>query len=67
MEKNTTVTLTLTQEELMILHTALCEYRGKLGNLISQLAGFDLPTTDAQALANRLAELSRRIGEKCEA
>ena len=66
MAKNTTVTLTLTQEELQILHTALCEHRGKLGNLISQLISFDLPADDAQALGNRLAELSRRMCEKLE-
>ncbi len=66
MERNTTVTLTLTQEELQILHTALCEHRGMLGNMINQLTSFDLPTDDAQALANRLAELSRRMCEKFE-
>ena len=66
MKKHTTVNLSLTQEELLILHTALCEYRGKLGILMSQLASFDLPTNDAQALANRLAELSRKMCEKSE-
>ena len=58
------LTLTLKREELLLLHTALCEQRAKLGNTISELASFDLPTDDAQALANRLAGLSRRM---CEA
>ena len=49
---------------LLLLHAALCEQRAKLGNTISELASFDLPTDDAQALANRLAGLSRRM---CEA
>ena len=64
MEKDTIVTLTLKREELLLLHTALCEQRAKLGNTISELASFDLPTDDAPALANRLAGLSRRM---CEA
>ena len=55
---------TLKREELLLLHTALCQQRAKLGNTISELASFDLPTDDAQALANRLAGLSRRM---CEA
>lgn len=66
MERNTTVTLILTQEELQILHTALCEHRVKLGNMISQLTSFELLTDDAQALGNRLAELSRRMCAKLE-
>lgn len=49
MEKDTIVTLTLKREELLLLHTALCEQRAKLGNTISELASFDLPTDDAQA------------------
>lgn len=64
MEKDTTVTLTLTREELLLLHTALCKQQFKLRNTIGELASLDLPTDDAQALANRLAALSRRM---CEA
>ena len=42
MEKDTIVTLPLKREELLLLHTALCEQRAKLGNTISELASFDL-------------------------
>ena len=59
--KAQTVTLALTQEELLILHTALCQQRGKVGDLITQLAGMDLATDEAQALSNRLGDLSSRI------
>ena len=31
------VTITLTQEEVSLLHTALCDYRGKIGNLAAQM------------------------------
>lgn len=64
MEKDTIVTLTLKREELLLLHTALCKQQFKLRNTIGELASLDLPTDDAQALANRLAGLSRRM---CEA
>ena len=59
--KAQTVTLALTQEELLILHTALCQQRGKVGDLITQLAGMDLATDEAQTLSNRLGDLSSRI------
>ena len=42
MENTNEVTLKLTQKELVILHTALCQHRGKVGELISQLAGMGL-------------------------
>lgn len=35
MENTNEVTLKLTQKELVILHTALCQHRGKVGELIS--------------------------------
>ena len=59
MEKDTIVTLTLKREELLLLHTALCEQRAQLGNTSSVLACCDLPTDDALALAKRRAGLSR--------
>ena len=61
MEKNTTVTLTLTQEDAQLLHAALCDYRGKLGDTINRLAGFDLPTNDARALERRVAALTNTM------
>ena len=32
------ITITLTQDEVTLLHTALCDYRGKIGNLAAQIA-----------------------------
>ncbi len=61
MENNAEVTFKLTQKELVILHTALCDHRGKVGNLISQLAGMGLANDEARALSNQLADLSRRM------
>ena len=55
------VELKLTQKELLILHSALCDYRGKLGNLIGQLGTMGLATEDAEALSNQLGVLSRRM------
>ena len=37
MENTNEVTLKLSQKELVILHTALCQHRGKVNELISQL------------------------------
>lgn len=61
MENTTEVTLRLSQKELVILHTALCQHRGKVNELISQLAGVGLATDEARALSNQLGDLSRRM------
>ena len=61
MQNTHEVELKLTQKELVILHTALCDYRGKLGNLIGQLGAMGLATEDAEALSNQLGVLSRRM------
>ena len=53
------VTITLTQEEVSLLHTALCDYRGKIGN--PQIASAGLDSTEADELWNRLGSLSRRL------
>ena len=37
MENTNEVTLKLSQKELVILHTALCQHRGKVNELISWL------------------------------
>ena len=55
------VTITLTQAEVSLLHTALCDYRGKIGNLTAQLASAGLDSTEADELWNRLGSLSRRL------
>ena len=51
MEHNNTVSLQFTQEDLVIVHRALCDYRSKLGNLMSQMAGLGLSTEEAQMLS----------------
>ena len=61
MENTNEVTLKLTQKELVILHTALCQHRGKVGELISQLTGMGLATDEARALSNQLGDLSHRM------
>ena len=61
MENTNEVTLKLTQNELVILHTALCQQRGKVGELISQLAGMGLATDEARTLSNQLGDLSHRM------
>lgn len=58
MENTNEVTLKLTQKELLLLHTALCQHRGKVGDLICQMAGMDLDAGEAMALWNQLGDLS---------
>ena len=36
------VTITLTQEEVSLLHTALCDDRGRIGNLAAQIANAEI-------------------------
>ena len=61
MQNTHEVELKLTQKELVILHTALCDYRGKLGNLIGQLGAMGLSTEEAEELSNQLGGLSTRM------
>lgn len=61
MENPNEVTLKLTQKELLLLHTALCQHRGKVGDLICQMAGMDLDDGEAMTLWNQLGELSNRM------
>ena len=44
MEHTQEVALRLTQEELLLTHSALCDYRARLGNLMGQMAGMGLST-----------------------
>lgn len=55
------IIVTVTQEELQLLHTAVCDYRGRIGNLASQIARAGLDSAEADALWNRLGDLSRRF------
>ena len=55
------VTITLTQEELMLLHNALCNYRAKLGALLGSLNEFGLDDNKAMMLWNRIGVLSSRL------
>lgn len=61
MEHTEEFALRLTQEELLLTHSALCEYRAKLGNLIGQMAGMDLSTAEAQMLSNQLGAIAARL------
>ncbi len=44
-----------------LLHSALCDYRGKLGNLMGQMSCMELATEEAQALWNQLGDLSSKM------
>lgn len=63
MEDTLKITLSLTREEMNLLHSALCDYRGKLGNLMGQMGCMGLATEEAQALWNQLGDLS---GKMCD-
>lgn len=55
------IELKFTRDELKLLHIAVCDYRGKIGNLIGQLSAVGLATDEAEALSNRLGSLSGRM------
>lgn len=59
--KTNEITLTLTQEELVLLHSALCCYRGKVGTLLSSMNEFGLDDSEAMSLWNRIGSLSSRL------
>jgi len=61
MESTRKITLSLTWEEMNLLHSALCDYRGKLGNLIGQMGCMGLATEEAQALWYQLGDLSSKM------
>jgi len=61
MQSTHDVELKLTQKELLILHTALCDYRGKLGSLMGQMGYMGLATEEAQTLWNQLGDLSSKM------
>ncbi len=44
-----------------LLHRAVCDYRGKLGNLMGQMGYMGLATEEAQALWNQLGQLSNKL------
>ena len=55
------IQLTLTQTELSVLHSALTEYRAKLGNLTNEMVAMGLATDEAQSLATQLSALSSKM------
>ena len=61
MEHTEEVALRLTQGELLLTHSALCDYRARLGNLMGQMAGMGLSTTEAQMLSNQLGAIAARL------
>ena len=61
MEHTEEVALRLTQGELLLTHSALCDYRARLGNLMSQMAGMGLSTAEAQMLSNQLGAIAARL------
>ena len=61
MEHTQEVTLWLTQAELLLTHSALCDYRARLGNLMGQMAGMGLSTAEAQMLSNQLGAIAARL------
>ena len=61
MEHTQEVALRLTQEELLLTHSALCDYRARLGNMMGQMAGMGLSTAEAQTLSNRLGAIAARL------
>lgn len=61
MSKKDDVNIVLTQEELIILHEALCEHRGKVSEIIYKMQGMGLATDEAQALWDHMGDLSTRM------
>lgn len=61
MEHTQEVALRLTQEELFLTHSALCDYRARLGNLMGQMAGMGLSIEEAQTLSNQLGAIAARL------
>lgn len=61
MSKKDEVNLVLTQEELLILHDALCERRYKVSGVICMMKEMGLATDEAQALWDHMGNLSTRM------
>lgn len=59
--KTNEITITMTPEELTLLHNALCSYRAKVGALLGSMNEFGLDDSDAMALWNRIGVLSGRL------
>ena len=59
--KTNEITLTMTPEELTLLHNALCCYRAKVGTLLGSMNEFGLDDSEAMALWNRIGTLSGRL------
>lgn len=61
MSKKDEVNIVLTQEELLILHNALCEHQYKVSEIICKMQGMGIATDEAQALRDHMAALSTRM------
>jgi len=61
MENTNEVTLKLNQKELRVLHAALCNRRGQVGELLGKLTELELATDDVDELWNLLGNLSTRM------
>lgn len=61
MSKKDEVNLVLTQEELLILHEALCERRYKVAEIIYKLKEMGIATDEAKALWDHMGDLSTRM------
>jgi len=61
MENTNEVTLKLNQKELRVLHAALCNRRGQVGELLGKLTEMELATDETEELWNLLGNLSTRM------
>lgn len=59
--KTNEITITMTPEELTLLHNALCSYRAKVGALLGSMNEFGLDDNETIALWNRIGALSSRL------
>jgi len=59
--KTNEITITMTPEELTLLHNALCSYRAKVGALLGGMNEFGLDDSEAMALWKRIGALSSRL------
>lgn len=59
--KTNEITITMTPEELTLLHNALCSYRAKVGAMLGSMNEFGLDDSEAMALWNRIGALSGHL------
>lgn len=59
--KTNEITVTMTPEELTLLHNALCNYRARVGALLGNMNEFGLDDSETVALWNRIGALSSHL------